>query len=108
MHCDFDNDFFTDLSRQLFEVVGLYPHDWNNSVTNHQFKVGSCFLAFDLAADGSGYGVDHVCPRHNGTVKASFRFKDAHSHTVTIIVLGQFNNIVVIDRNTAVIFDYTA
>ena len=108
MHCDFENDLFTDLYHQLFEVVGPYPHDWANSVTSHQFKGGSAFLAYDLSPDGSSDGVDHVSPRRNGTVKASFRFKEALPHTVTIIVLGQFDNTVVIDRNRAVIFDYTA
>ena len=108
MNCDFENGLFADLYRQLFEVVGPYPHDWDNSVTSHQFKGGSTFLAYDLTPDGSGDGVDHVSPRRNGTVKGSFRFKDALTHTVTIIVLGQFDNTVVIDRNRAVIFDYTA
>ena len=59
MNCDFENGLFADLYRQLFEVVGPYPHDWDNSVTSHQFKGGSTFLAYDLTPDGSGDGVDH-------------------------------------------------
>ena len=76
--------------------------------TSSQFKGEIAFLAYNLTPDGMGDGVDHVCPRINGKVKASFRFKDALPHTVTIIVLGQFDNTVVIDQNRAVIFDYTA
>ena len=108
MNWDFENNLFVDLYQPLFEVVGPYPHDWDSSVTCHQFKGGSTFLTYDLTVDGSVDGLDHICPHRIGTVWGNFRFKEALTHTVTFMVLEQFDNTFVIDRNSPVLFDYTA
>jgi hypothetical protein len=107
LRCDFKHKLYADAYHQLFTVVGPYPYNWSNKLTPAHFEGGCALLVFDLTPDGSGDGVDYTCPRRNGTVKASLRFADPLPHTISVIVLGQFDNTVVIDRNRAVIVDYT-
>jgi hypothetical protein len=107
MQCDFSRGLYGDLYHYLVRVTGPYPHNGGSALSTDQFQGGSTLLAYDLTADQSGDGVDYVGPRRTGTVRASLRFATPLAQTVTVVVLGQFDNTIVIDRHRSVVYDYT-
>ena len=88
--------------------ASLYPNDSSNGITADQYEDGSCFLAFNLTHDESGDGVNYTTPRTMGTVRASLRFANTLTETITVMAFGQYDNIVTIDKPRSVMFDYTA
>ena len=97
---------FMDGYRSLITASGRYPYDWSNGITDDDFKYGSNLLAFDLTPDESCDDVGHVSPKRSGTIKAFFQFRVHLPKTVTMVVLGQFNNTIAIGRNREIMFDY--
>lgn len=98
----------TDVYFSLMKNCGLYPFDWSNGIGLEEYEGGSFLFGFDLTPDDGADGVAYWTPRRYGTVKCSLRFRSALAHTVTLIVFGQFDNVVRVDGNRAVTYDYTA
>jgi hypothetical protein len=105
---DLDANQMTDVYFSLMRSCGLYPYDWSNGIDHETYIGGSTLFAFDLTPDDGGDGVAYWTPRRYGTVKCSLRFREALAQTVTLVVYGQFDNVVRIDGNRAVTYDYTA
>ena len=64
-----------------------------------QYREGCRLFGFDLTPDDAGDGVAYWTPRCYETVKCSLRFRKAIIATATLIVYGQFDNVVHIDGN---------
>ena len=75
---------------------------------HEQYIGGSMLFGFDLTPDDGGDGVAYWTPRRYGTVKCSLRFRETLPSTITLVVYGQFDNVVRVDANRAVTYDYTA
>lgn len=105
---DFSRGLYVECYQSLMKVCAQYPNDSTNGITAEQYQDGSCFLAFDLTSDGAGDGVNFTTPRRMGTVRASLRFANTLSETITVVAFGQFDNILTIDKHRSVMFDYTA
>ena len=59
---------------------------------------------FDLTADLSED--DHFNLAKDGTVRVDVKFSVALANTINVVVYAEFENILEIDRNRNVIFDY--
>ena len=105
---DFSKGLYAECYQSLMKACAQYPNDSSNGITADQYEDGSCFLAFDLTHDESGDGVNYTTPRRMGTVRASLRFANTLTETITVVAFGQYDNIVTSDKHRSVMFDYTA
>ena len=108
MHFDFEEKFYIDGYLALLQCTDTFLSNFDNGISAERFANGSTLLCFDLTPDHDGGAGDHVTPRRNGVVKASLRFKKPLPETVTLLVFGQFDNTLLIDKNRSVLFDYVA
>lgn len=103
---DMENNIYTDVFQALHKHCGVYPHDGSNNITEELFAGGAFLLVFDLTPDNAGDGVSYVTSKRRGTVKGSFRFSQALTHTTTVLALAQFDSNIFIDGNRSVTSDY--
>ena len=107
LNANFEQGQHVDCYFQMAKACGVYPANWSNHVTTAQYIGGCTLFCFDLTPDDGGDGVAYVTPRRYGTVRANLRFHKPLPTTVTLIVFAQYDNMVMIDRNRTVTFDYT-
>ena len=104
---DFKWGLYAETYHSLLKSSGMYPSDWSNRMSAEQFEGGSMLLSWDLMPDDSDC-VAYLSPRRLGLVKASLRFARPLPATTTLIAYAQYDNLVVIDTNHTVTFDYNA
>ena len=76
---------------------GLYIDRWD-------YSRGYALYAFDLTADlGED---DHFSLVREGSVRLVLKFSAALANTVTVIAYAEFENVIEIDRNRNVVFDF--
>ena len=88
----------------LFDSIDSAQLGDGNQLDRFDFANGFAIYAFSLAADRS-LG-EHFNFQENGTVAVSFEFGTALTTTVSVIVLGEFDNIIEIDESRNILFDY--
>jgi hypothetical protein len=88
----------------LFNGTGKSNRDEGNDIDRSDFANGYTLYAFDLSPDLSEN--DHFNLACQGTVRLDLKFATALPHTVTVVAYAEFENIIEIDRNRNVIFDF--
>jgi hypothetical protein len=88
----------------LFNGTGKLNRDGGNGIDRSDFANGYTLYAFDLSPDLSEN--DHFNLACQGTVRLDLKFATALPHTVTVVAYAEFENIIEIDRNRNVIFDF--
>jgi hypothetical protein len=88
----------------LFSGTGKENRDEGNGISRSDFANGFALYAFDLTADLSENESFNLA-RH-GAVRIDMTFGEALPHTVTVIAYAEFENIIEIDRNRNVVFDF--
>ena len=89
----------------LFSGTGKLSQDEGNQISRSHY--GSCYTAFcfDLSPDHcSG---DHFELIKQGNLRSELHFKEPLANTVNLIVHAEFQNVIEIDGNRNVLFDYT-
>ncbi len=79
--------------------------DEGNDIKREDFPGGYALYAFDLTPDLSGG--DHFNLAKEGSVRVDLKFAVALPNTINVIVYAEFENVIEIDRNRNVIFDYS-
>jgi hypothetical protein len=49
---------------------------------------------------------DHLNLTRQGTVRLDLKFAEALAHTVTVVCYAEFQNVIEMDRNRTVVFDF--
>jgi hypothetical protein len=75
--------------------IAITPENWESK--------GNKVFAFDIQPHMTDDCVGHM---ERGNVRINMRFAEAVSDTSTLIVLAEFNNTIIIDRNRNVIHDF--
>jgi hypothetical protein len=88
----------------LFNGTGKSNRDEGNDIDRSYFANGYTLYASDLSPDLSEN--DHFNVACQGTVRLDPKFATALPHTVTVVAYAEFENIIEIDRNRNVIFDF--
>ena len=101
---DFEQGLYAETYHALLKSSGMYPNNWSNEISAHQFVGGSMLLSWDLTPDDSDR-VAYLSPRRLG-MKASLRFTRPLPATTTLIAYAQYNNLVVIDTYRMETIDY--
>ena len=97
---------YLDAYETIYRGTLMLDSGHTHGIKYPDYKDGNCLYAFDLTPDQSD-GVEHVPHRRTGNVTLSLRFATQTPETLTLVVLGQMNNTITIDRSRNVLFDYT-
>ena len=91
--------------QSLFSGTGKLSQDAGNQISRSDYGSGYTAFCFDLSPDHcSG---DHFELIKQGNLRAELHFKEPLANTVNLIVYAEFQNVIEIDGNRNVLFDYT-
>ena len=90
----------------LFSGTGKINRDDGNFINRSDFANGYALYAFDLSPDLAED--DHFNLSRDGSVRITLKFAAALTETVTVVVYGEFENVLEIDRNRNIIFDFAS
>ncbi|CAH3044872.1 unnamed protein product [Porites lobata] len=91
--------------QSLFSGTGKLSQDAGNQISRGDYGSGYTAFCFDLSPDHcSG---DHFELIKQGNLRAELHFKEPLANTVNLIVYAEFQNVIEVDGNRNVLFDYT-
>jgi len=97
-------DFTNELYNTLFSGTGKVFKEEGNALDRTAFSKGYALYAFDLTPDlGED---DHFNLSKQGSVRLVLKFREALGQNVTLIAYAEFQNVIEIDRNRNVIYDF--
>ena len=103
---DFTNDRFVRSYVRLFTQTGQYYRDTGNAISREQYKDGCALFAFDLTPQMDSSEVGFELIKH-GNIRIEIHFATATARTLTVIVFAEHDNLLEIDQDRNVAFDYT-
>ena len=103
---DYENKAFIDCYETMFKGTRMYGDDVSHGLKRYEYPEGYCLYSFNLTPDKSD-GQSHVSPRHHGSVRLSVHFAKPLPTTVTLIAVGEFNNVITVDKHRNIVFDYS-
>ena len=103
----FANDRFIRSYLRLFTQMGQHYHDTGNAISREQYKDGCALFAFDLTPQMDSSKVGFELIKH-GNMRIEIHFATATARTLTVIVFAENDNLLEIDQDRNVAFDYTA
>jgi hypothetical protein len=107
MQVDFKNDVYVSAFNQLFEALDFARDNRGNTISRVDYKATHCLFAFDLTPDEDDNG--HWDLIKEGTTSLHIKFSDKLPETgVQIVVYAEFDNLLMIDKDRNVFFDYSA
>jgi len=88
----------------LFAGTGKLSKDEGLFITREDYGSGYALYAFDLSADlGED---DHFNLVRQGSVRLALKFAAALPATVSVIAYAEFENIIEVDRDRNIVFDF--
>ncbi len=102
---DFTNNRFMRGYVNLFEGLGQGREDTGNHITLNDFKHSHCLFVFDLTPDEQDAGHWELIKEGSVSVDVEFGV-DVPEPGIEMIVYAEFDNLVMIDHNRNVYFDY--
>ena len=88
----------------LFSGVGSINDDIGNYIDREDFAGGYALYAFDLTPDLAESG--HFNLVREGNLRVDLKFTLPLVNTINVIAYAEFQNIIEIDRNKNILFDY--
>jgi hypothetical protein len=88
----------------LFGGTGKLGKDEGSDITRTDFPAGYSIYGFDLSPDLAETG--HFNLHREGSVRVEIKFGTALPATINVIVYGEFENVMEIDRSKNILFDY--
>jgi len=102
---DIANQLFVRGFNTLFSGTGKLFRDEENSLSRGYINNGYALYVFDLTPDlGED---DHFNLSKQGSVRLVLKFAEPLAHPVTVIAYAEFENVIEIDRNRNVIYDFS-
>jgi len=102
---DFERSLFVRGFNTLFSGTGKLFRDEGNALDRNNFGNGFALYAFDLTPDLAED--DHFNLSKQGSVRLVLKFANALTDPVTVIAYAEFQNVIEIDRNRNVIYDFS-
>jgi hypothetical protein len=89
----------------LFTGTAKHMRDEGNDITREDFDAGYTIYAFDLTPDLAEEG--HFNLSREGSVRVDLKFANALQATINVVAYAEFENVIEIDRNRNILFDYS-
>jgi len=104
MHLNYAGGLYIRAYNSLFGGTGKLCKDEGLHITRTDYAGGYALYAFDLTADlGED---DHFSLVRQGSVRLALKFSVALPATVTVLAYAEFENVIEVDRDRNVIFDF--
>ena len=91
--------------QSLFSGIGKLSQDTGNQINRSDYGSGYTLFAFDLTPDHCPG--DHFELIKQGNLRLELHFSEALANTVNLIVYAEFQNVIEVDANRNVLYDYT-
>ena len=91
--------------QSLFSGIGKLSQDTGNQVTRSDYGQGYTLFAFDLTPDHCRG--DHFELIRQGNLRVELHFAQPLANTVNFIIYAEFQNVIGIDANRNVLYDFT-
>jgi hypothetical protein len=101
---DYENGQYVTSYMSLFNGTGKDNRDEGNDIDRQEYANGCALYAFDLSPDLTDS--ESFSLARQGTVRVDLTFGEALANTVTVVAYAEFENIIEIDRNRNVVFDF--
>jgi hypothetical protein len=105
LRVDFKNNKYIHAYTQLFEALDQAHADKGNLISIADYNSSHCIFAFDLTPDEDDNGHWDLITEGTTSIELSFSDKLPDSG-VEIVVYAEFDNLVMIDKNRNIFFDY--
>jgi len=102
---DFTNALYIRAYNTLFSGTGKVFKDEGNGISRTAFSEGNALYAFDLSPDLAEE--DHFNLQKQGSVRLVLKFRQALNENVSVIAYAEFENVLEIDRNRNVVYDFS-
>ena len=100
------NKRFIEAFSTLFSGTGKMYYNMGNDISRDEFSNGNAIFAFDLTADMCGSS-PHFSTVQRGNLTVDIKFSTAPAAAVSIVCYGEFENLIQIDAERNVIYDYS-
>ena len=101
---NFEKNKFVRCYHSLFSALNKAGQDEGNYISRKEYPEGYTLFAFDLTPDLEVEG--HFNTPRAGPMRLALRFARPLPQTINVIVLGEFENTIEIDRDRNILFDY--
>ena len=101
---NFENGSYIRSYVNLFSAAGKHAQDEGNELTRDDFGNGYTFFGFDLTPDSCDGGCFHLVRK--GNLRIELHFAAALAQTVNVVVYGEFEAVIEIDKGRNVIYGY--
>ena len=91
----------------MFTQTGQYYRDTGNAISREQFKNGCALYAFNLTPQLDSAEVEFELIKH-GNIRIEIYFAYAVVQTLTAVVFAENDNLLEIDHDRKIAFDYIA
>ena len=102
---DYNSKQYAAAYMSLFAGTGKDGRNVGNDIDRTEFANGYSLYVFDLSPDLTDDDT-HFNLSRQGTVRLNMKFAKSLPETVTVVVYGEFENIIEIDRSRNVVFDF--
>lgn len=104
---DFQKGHYLQAYLSLFECCGVYFSDTGNGLTHDDYANGYTLMGFDLTEDLSASENHWALPRQ-GSLRIDLQFAKPLVESVVVIVYGEFDSLIEIDKNRNISLDYSS
>ena len=106
LHPKFADGQYISSYLSLFSGTGKLNKDDGNNIARSDYDKGYALYAFDLSPDLAED--DHFNHCRQGGVRLVLKFATALTVTVSVVAYAEFENVIEIDRNRNVVYDFSS